>query len=119
MTDEEPHGLFRRKVVEAGGFWQIAWLFFTQGFQMASQSLIRMGISQSFDLAPELLHYEGLPEESQPSKECSLQPRPFGVAAGSYNAALDLSHTALRAESEGERYTGVLYRTTLAFALRV
>src|SRR6266487_6905366 len=56
MTDEEPHGLFRRKVVEAGGFWQIAWLFFTQGFQMASQSLIRMGISQSFDLAPELLH---------------------------------------------------------------
>src|SRR5713101_2573582 len=55
MTDEEPHGLFRRKVVEAGGFWQIAWLFFTQGFQMASQSLIRMGISQSFDLTPELL----------------------------------------------------------------
>jgi hypothetical protein len=31
MTDEEPHGLFRRKVVEAGGFWQIAWLFFRQG----------------------------------------------------------------------------------------
>ena len=29
-------------------------------------------------------------------------------AAGSYNAALDLIHTALRAESEGERYTGVL-----------
>jgi len=29
-------------------------------------------------------------------------------AAGSYNAALDLSHTALWAESEGERYTGVL-----------
>jgi hypothetical protein len=25
-------------------------------------------------------------------------------AAGSYNAALDLIHTALRAESEGERY---------------
>jgi len=41
------------------------------------------------------------------------------VAAGSYNAALDLIHTALRAESEGERYTGVLYRMTLAFALRV
>jgi hypothetical protein len=40
-------------------------------------------------------------------------------AAGSYNAALDLIHTALRAESEGERYTGVLYRLTLAFALRV
>ena len=40
-------------------------------------------------------------------------------AAGSYNAALDLIHTALRAESEGERYTGVLGRTTLAFALRV
>src|SRR6266567_2530376 len=56
MTDEEPHGLFRRKVVEAGGFWHIAWLFFMQGFQMASQSLIRMGISQSFDLAPELLN---------------------------------------------------------------
>src|SRR5438876_8477406 len=56
MTDEESHGLFRRKVVEAGGFWQIAWLFFTQGFQVASQSLIRMGISLSFDLAPELLN---------------------------------------------------------------
>jgi hypothetical protein len=40
-------------------------------------------------------------------------------AAGSYNAALDLIHTALRAESEGERYTGVLSRLTLAFALRV
>jgi len=40
-------------------------------------------------------------------------------AAGSYNAALDLIHTALRAESEGERYTGVLRRPTLAFALRV
>jgi hypothetical protein len=40
-------------------------------------------------------------------------------AAGSYNAALDLIHTALRAESEGERYTGVLCRPTLAFALRV
>jgi hypothetical protein len=40
-------------------------------------------------------------------------------AAGSYNAALDLIHTALWAESEGERYTGVLYRLTLAFALRV
>jgi hypothetical protein len=40
-------------------------------------------------------------------------------AAGSYNAALDLIHTALRAESEGERYTGVLHRLTLAFALRV
>jgi len=43
----------------------------------------------------------------------------FVEAAGSYNAALDLIHTALRAESEGERYTGVLYRLTLAFALRV
>jgi hypothetical protein len=40
-------------------------------------------------------------------------------AAGSYNAALDLSHTALLAESEGERYTGVLYRSALAFALQV
>ncbi len=40
-------------------------------------------------------------------------------ATGSYNAALDLIHTALWAESEGERYTGVLYRLTLAFALRV
>jgi hypothetical protein len=40
-------------------------------------------------------------------------------AAGSYNAALDLIHTALRAESEGERYTGVLHCSTLAFALRV
>src|SRR5260221_6415011 len=40
-------------------------------------------------------------------------------AAGSYNAALDLIHTARRAESEGETYTGVLYRLTLAFALRV
>ncbi len=38
-------------------------------------------------------------------------------AAGSYNAALDLIHTALRAESEGERYTGMLHRPTLAFAL--
>jgi hypothetical protein len=63
--------------------------------------------------------YEGLTEESQPSKECSLQPRPCGVAPDGYNAALDLSHTALRAESEGERYTGVLPRPTLAFALRV
>ena len=43
----------------------------------------------------------------------------FVEATGSYNAALDLIHTALRAESEGERYTGVLYRMTLAFALRV
>jgi hypothetical protein len=41
------------------------------------------------------------------------------VAPGGYNAALDLSYTALRAESEGERYTGVLSRLTLAFALRV
>ena len=40
-------------------------------------------------------------------------------AAGSYNAALDLIHTALRAESEGERYTGALHRPALAFALRV
>ncbi len=47
------------------------------------------------------------------------QPRPFVVAPDGYNAALDLSHTALRAESEGERYTGVLHRPTLAFALRV
>ena len=47
------------------------------------------------------------------------QPRHFGVAPDGYNAALDLSHTALRAESEGERYTGVLQRPTLAFALRV
>jgi hypothetical protein len=47
------------------------------------------------------------------------QPRPFGVAPDGYNAALDLSHTALRAESEGERYTGMLHRPTLAFALRV
>jgi hypothetical protein len=46
-------------------------------------------------------------------------PRAFVEAAGSYNAALDLIHTALRAESEGERYTGVLHRLTLAFALRV
>jgi hypothetical protein len=53
------------------------------------------------------------------SNEYSLQPRLFGVAPDGYNAALDLSHTALRAESEGERYTGVLYRPTLAFALRV
>src|SRR2546430_16520385 len=56
MTDVEPHGLFRRKVVQAGSFWHIAWLFFTQGFQMAWPRLIRMGISQSFDLAPELLN---------------------------------------------------------------
>ena len=47
------------------------------------------------------------------------QPRHFGVAPDGYNAALDLSHTALRAESEGERYTGVLHCPTLAFALRV
>src|SRR5438105_8117639 len=56
MTHEEPHGLFRRKVVQAGSFWHIAWLFFTQGFQMASQSLSRRGMSLSFDLAPELLN---------------------------------------------------------------
>jgi hypothetical protein len=31
------------------------------------------------------------------------QSRPFGVVPDDYNAALDLSHTALRAESEGER----------------
>src|SRR6266536_2770525 len=31
----------------------------------------------------------------------------FSEAAGSYNAALDLIHAALRAESEGERYTGL------------
>jgi hypothetical protein len=36
------------------------------------------------------------------------QPRQSVVAPDGYNAALDLSHTALRAESEGERYTGVL-----------
>jgi hypothetical protein len=47
------------------------------------------------------------------------QPRHFGVAPDGYIAALDLSHTALRAESEGEGYTGVLQRSTLAFALRV
>jgi transposase len=56
-----------------------------------------------------------LREVNPPAK----QPRHFGVAPGGYNAALDLSHTALRAESEGERYTGVLHRPTLAFALRV
>jgi site-specific recombinase XerD len=50
-----------------------------------------------------------------PAKQSQL----FGVAPVGYNAALDLSHTALRAESEGERYTGVLPRPTLAFALRV
>jgi hypothetical protein len=49
-----------------------------------------------------------------------LKPKDsFVEAAGSYNAALDLIHTALRAESEGERYTGVLHFTPLAFALRV
>ncbi len=46
-------------------------------------------------------------------------PQQFVEAPGSYNAALDLIHTALRAESEGERYTGMLRCTTLAFALRV
>jgi len=46
-------------------------------------------------------------------------PQQFVEAPGSYNAALDLIHTALRAESEGERYTGMLCCTTLAFALRV
>ena len=55
--------------------------------------------------------------------DTSLHPRRQrdGIveAAGSYNAALDLIHTALRAESEGERYTGVLCRMALAFALRV
>lgn len=62
-------------------------------------------------------HYEGLPEAK--STLLAKQPRQFGVAPGGYNAALDLSHTALRAESEGERYTGALLRLTLAFALRV
>ncbi len=46
-------------------------------------------------------------------------PQQFVEAADGYNAALDLIHTALRAESEGERYTGMLCCTTLAFALRV
>jgi hypothetical protein len=46
-------------------------------------------------------------------------PQQFVEAPGSYNAALDLIHTALRAESEGERYTGMLRCTTLTFALRV
>ncbi len=46
-------------------------------------------------------------------------PQQFVEASGSYNAALDLIHTVLRAESEGERYTGMLHGTTLAFALRV
>ena len=54
-----------------------------------------------------------------PRKSAFCNPGHFGVAPDGYNAALDLSHTALRAESEGERYTGVLYRPTLAFALRV
>ena len=40
-------------------------------------------------------------------------------ALGGYNAVFDLIHTALRAESEGERYTGVHCRLALAFALRV
>lgn len=35
------------------------------------------------------------------------------------SALCSLSHTALWVESEGERYTGVLHRPTLAFALRV
>jgi hypothetical protein len=52
-------------------------------------------------------------------KPPAQQPRQFGVAPDGYNAALDLIHTALRAESEGERYTGVLRRMALAFALRV
>ena len=94
-------------------------MLFPQLGQKHSEQSSRSCEPIRFDLIVELNTYEGLPEESQPSKAYSLQPRPFGVAAGSYNAALDLSHTALRAESEGERYTGVLHRPTLAFALRV
>ena len=54
-------------------------------------------------------------DTSSPTKLSKL----FSEAPGGYNAALDLSHTALRAESEGERYTGMLHCLTLAFALRV
>ena len=51
------------------------------------------------------------PQQTHP--DCSVE------APDGYNAALDLIYTALRAESEGERYTGVLCRLALAFALRV
>src|SRR5260370_34108197 len=39
--------------------------------------------------------YEGLPEESQPSKGCSLQPQPCGVGAGKLHGGLYLYPTPL------------------------
>src|SRR5258708_24519448 len=58
-----------------------------------------------------LLHYLHIPSGKTKVMRDKLrkvnpppkQPRHFGVAPSSYNHALDLSHTALRAESEGER----------------
>jgi DNA-damage-inducible protein D len=83
---------------------------------------IRKGLKKN----QEILDYMGSEEladimrdKLRKVKPPAQQPRQFGVAPDGYNAALDLIHTALRAESEGERYTGVLRRMALAFALRV
>src|SRR6266702_4698172 len=73
MTDEKPHRFFCRKVVKARGVGKIGLLFATKGFEMSPQCPIGMRISLSFDLAPELLNYEGLTDESQPLRDLFLE----------------------------------------------
>ena len=58
---------------------------------MASQRLIRMGIAQSFDLAPELGTYEGLTDESQPPQRPLFQTDSCELAAESWVGCASIS----------------------------
>src|SRR5258708_31853327 len=49
------------------------------GLQPAGDHFVTAWEALLPDVAPQLTGYEGLTEESQPSKECSLQPLPCGV----------------------------------------
>src|SRR5260370_34078628 len=53
------------------------------------------------DVAPQLTGYEGLTEESQPSKECSLQPRPCAVPPDGPQPALGASRPPRPAPARG------------------
>src|SRR5258708_21508412 len=51
------------------------------GLQPAGDHFVTAWEALLPDVAPQLTGYEVLTEESQPSKECSLQPRTCGVAS--------------------------------------
>src|SRR5258708_33042754 len=74
------------------------------GLQPAGDHFVTAWEALLPDVAPQLTGYEGLTEESQPSKECSLQPRPCGVTAEGHETAPDLPpiHTTCR-QRVGER----------------